>query len=209
MEPESSSGCPRVPTNTIPSRSHPMEPVWCSWKYPLSPGRSTCAVLTLDGEPAVEPLLDTDFVVDDAHLSPDGRWLAYESNASGAFEVYVRPFPNVEDRRWQVSSGGGAYALWGPDGHELFFKSPADDLMRVEIDTEPEFRAGNPERIVEAGSYYVNLFYRSFDISPDGQRFLMIKQGAASGADDPFAGLTRLIVVENWFEELTARVPVN
>ena len=81
--------------------------------------------------------------------------------------------------------------------------------MRVEIDTEPEFQVGNPKRIIEAGSYYVSPFYRSLDISPDGQRFLMIKEDTASGADDPFAGLTRLIVVQNWFEELTARVPVN
>ena len=167
------------------------------------------AVLTLDGEPAVEPLLDTDFYTNNAHLSPDGRWLAYESNASGAHEIYVRPFPNVDGGRWQISTGGGINALWGPDGHELFFRTRVGHVMRVEYDIEPEFRAGNPESIIEPGSYRVNPFYRSFDISPDGQRFLMMKEGAASGADVPFAGLTRLIVVQNWFEELKARVPTD
>ena len=82
-------------------------------------------------------------------------------------------------------------------------------MMRVEINTEPEFRAGNPESIIEPGSYLVNRFDRSYDISPDGQRFLMFKEGAAISADDPFAGLTRLIVVQNWFEELKARVPTE
>ena len=173
------------------------------------PLRFTLAVLTLDGEPAVEPLLDTGFYVDDSHLSPDGRWLVYESNASGATEVYVQPFPDVDEGRWQISSGGGSHALWGPDGHELFFRTRDGSMMRVEIDTEPEFRAGNPETIIEPGSYYFNRFDRSFDISPDGQRFLMLKEGGASSADDPFAGLTRLIVVQNWFEELKARVPTN
>ena len=167
------------------------------------------AVLTLDGELTVEPLLDTDFVLNNAHLSPDGRWLAYESNASGADEIYVRPFPNVDSGRWQISSGGGFNALWGPDGHELFFRTRDGSVMRVEIDTEPEFRAGNPESIIEPGSYYVNARDRSFDISPDGQRFLMLQEGAASNADDPLAGLTRLIVVQNWFEELKARVPTD
>ena len=82
-------------------------------------------------------------------------------------------------------------------------------MMRVEIDTESEFRAGNPESIIEPGSYYVNRSERSYDISPDGQRFLMFKEGAASSDDDPFAGLTRLIVVQNWFEEFKTRAPTD
>ena len=174
------------------------------------------AVLTLDGDSAVEPLLDTDFVVSNAHLSPGGRWLAYQSDASGGFEVYVRPFPNVDSGRWQISSGGGFHALWGPDGHELFFRTSEGALMRVTIDTgdtgdtDSAFRPGNPERLIEAGAYFLGPLARTFDISPDGRRFLMIKEGvAASDADDPYGELTRLIVVQNWFQELNARVPVD
>ena len=81
--------------------------------------------------------------------------------------------------------------------------------MRVEIDTEPAFRPGNPESIIKVGSYFVDELDRLFDISPDGQRFLMVKEGGASSADDPFAGLTRLIVVQNWFEELKGRLPTG
>ena len=166
------------------------------------------STLTLNDEPAVSPLLNTDFRLDDAHLSPDGRWLAYESSASGVDEIYVRPFPNVDEGRWQISTGGGDKALWGPDGHELFFKTPAGEMMRVETDTEP-FRPGNPERLFDVGSYFSESFERSFDISPDGQRFLMIKEGVVSDEEDLYAGLTRLIVVQNWFEELKTRVPTG
>ena len=81
--------------------------------------------------------------------------------------------------------------------------------MTVEIGTEPEFQAGNPVSIIEHASYYFQALERSFDISPDGQRFLMIKENAASSADDPFAGLTRLVVVQNWFEELKRLVPTE
>ena len=157
------------------------------------------AVLILDGEPRVEPLLETDFDVTNAHLSSDGRWLAYQSNVSGVFEVYVRPFPDVDSGRWQISSGGGTYPLWGADGHELFFRT-FNGLMRVAIETEPTFLPGKPGDFIKSDAYYMNPFARSFDISPDGQRFLMIKEDAGSDADDPYAGTTRLIVVQNWFE---------
>ena len=166
-------------------------------------------VLTLDGTPTAEPLLRTGFIVSNAHISPDGRWMAYESIGSGRREVYVRPFPNVDSGRWQISSDGGERPLWGPDGRELFFRPPNGDLMRVAIETDPNFRAGNPERIFEGSSYYANPFRRSFDISPDGQRFLMIQEGGSSTDEDPYAGLTRIIVVQNWFHELQARVPVD
>ena len=173
------------------------------------PSRVGLGVLTLDGTPTAEPLLRTGFIVANAHISPDGRWMAYQSNASGSVEVYVRPFPNVDSGRWQISSNGGQHPLWGPDGRELFFRPPNGDLMQVAIETDPNFRAGNPERILERGSYYVDSFRRSFDISPDGQRFLMIKEGGSSSDEDPYAGLTRIIVVQNWFQELEARVPVD
>lgn len=88
--------------------------------------------------------------------------------------------------------------------------------MRVTIDTgdtgdtDSAFRPGNPERLIEAGAYFLGPLARTFDISPDGRRFLMIKEGvAASDADDPYGELTRLIVVQNWFQELNARVPVD
>ena len=83
------------------------------------------AVLTLNAEQSVMPLLERDFGLENAHISPDGRWLAYESHASGTFDVYVRPFPDVESGRWQISNGGGLHPLWGPDGTELFIERDA------------------------------------------------------------------------------------
>ena len=197
-EPAPSSVFPKATYDTIRSRSLLTGPALVLGEVSEA-GSVDFAVLNLDGEPRVEPLLETDFDVTNAHLSSDGRWLAYQSNVSGVFEVYVRPFPDVDSGRWQISSGGGTYPLWGADGHELFFRT-FNGLMRVAIETEPTFLPGKPGDFIKSDAYYMNPFARSFDISPDGQRFLMIKEDAGSDADDPYAGTTRLILVQNWFE---------
>ena len=164
-------------------------------------------VLSLAGEPTEEPLFQTEFNELGAALSPDGRWLAYQSDASGRFEVYVRPFPDVDDGRYQISTGEGVTPLWGPDGQELFYGTPSGEVMRVPIQTAPTFAAGNSELALEAGlSSGRNRYY---DITPNGDRFLRIKQGASTNIDDPFADLTQIHVVQNWFSELQARVPTG
>ena len=81
-------------------------------------------MLSLEGERASTPLLNTEFTERNASLSPDGLWIAYQSNESGQFEIYVRPFPDVDAGRWQVSSDGGWWPLWAPDGRELFYVGP-------------------------------------------------------------------------------------
>lgn len=131
-----------------------------------------------------------------------------ESAESGTDEVYVRPFPDVGEGRWQISNGGGIDPIWGPGGRELFFRTFEGHLMRVAIETEPKFVVANPEIVLGPGSYVVSSFNRSFDISPDGQRFLMMKDVRSTG-DDPYAGLAQMIVVQNWFQELNAQVPVD
>ncbi len=169
-------------------------------------------MMTLDDERRVEPLIVTEFNERNAEISPDGRWLAYQSDASGRLEIYVQPFPDVDSGRWQISTDGGARALWGPDGRELFFMTN-DGVMgvTVEVDAGSGFRHGTPELIVE-GRYVgtstaVLAQNRTYDISPDGKRFLMLKAGGVADADNPFGGLTQIHVVQNWFEELKARVP--
>ena len=160
-------------------------------------------VLSLKG--STEPLLATEFNERNAEISPDGRWLAYESNASGQFEIYVRPFPNVEDGQWLISSGRGARPLWSPDGRELFYLAPGARLMAVPVETvqtEASFAHGKPEEVFRG--YYVPggiSIGRSYDIAPDGERFLMIKE---SGNDS-----TEFILVQNWFEELKRLVPTD
>jgi serine/threonine protein kinase/Tol biopolymer transport system component len=139
-------------------------------------------------------------------VSPDGRWLAYESIQSGQTEVFVRPFPDVQGGRWQISRSGGTRPLWAKDGHELYFmagtaiNSAGEPVITVTVETASNFRAGNPTQLFP-GPYFSGLAGRTYDISADGQRFLMIKTVGQ------VASTSRIIVVENWFEELKRRVP--
>ena len=165
--------------------------------------RRNLGVLSLEGSP--EPLLSTEFDERNGEISPDGRWLAYQSNASGQHEIYVRPFPNVEDGQWLISNGGGTRPLWAPEGRELFYLASGPRLMAVGVQTEPSFAPGNAEEVF--GGYYAPIgraFGRTYDISPDGERFLMIKE---SGSDETSS--TEFILVLNWFEELKRLVPTD
>ena len=164
-------------------------------------------VLTMEGERTVEMLLDADYEERDPALSPDGRWLAYFSAETGSPSIYVRPFPNIDDGQWRVSPDFGADPVWSPDGRELFYRSGADrDLMVAQIETEPTFSAGTPEPLFGV-SGYVSPIGRTFDLAPDGDRFLFGISGTRgqAGDDEPFNGL---IFVEHWFEELIERVPL-
>ncbi|MFQ5930287.1 MAG: TolB family protein, partial [Acidobacteriota bacterium] len=172
--------------------------------YELNPETaSDLHVLSMEGEPTSEPLLHTQFNEGRAVISPDGRWIAYRSNETGRFEVYVRPFPKVQEGKWQISRDGGVSPVWGPKGRELFYRA-GEAMMVVTIKTEPTFTAGNPEVLFTA-RYYTGPG-RNYDISPDGQRFLMIKEAEQT---EETAVPTQLIVVENWFEELKRLVPTG
>jgi len=153
-----------------------------------------------------EALIQTTFIEWLAEISPDGRWLAYATNESGQFEIHVRPFPNVNDGRWPISTGGGTKPVWSRNGRELFYLDGTNNLMSVPVQTTgPAFTAGNPVKLLD-GRYYVGAPpNRAYDVSPDGQRFLMIKDSATS---DPTqnAAPPSLVVVLNWFEELKTRV---
>ena len=140
-------------------------------------------LLSLQGAPRVEPLLQTPFDERNAAISPDGKWLAYESNESGQFQIYVRPFPNVTDGRSQVTDNGGRSPLWSPDGRELFFVSRTS-MMTVPVQVKPTFTSGNPAKLFDARSLvldgrFLGSTMRTFDISPDGQRFLMLQEAAS------------------------------
>ena len=161
-------------------------------------------VLLLDGERRSEPLLANEFDEQNPELSPDGRWLAYQSDASGQEEIYVRPFPTVDEGRWQISTRGGTRPLWAPDGRELFYLAPGGDVMAVPIQTEPTLTAGNGAVLVEGPAVVPTAPGRLYDMAPDGQRFLMIKEGVATESGTP----PQIILVQNWFEELKRLVPV-
>ncbi|MDA2928037.1 hypothetical protein MYX78_12555, partial [Acidobacteria bacterium AH-259-G07] len=162
-------------------------------------------MLSTEGEPAAKPLLQTQFNEGQPAISPDGQWIAYQSNESGRQEVYVRPFPNVEEGKRQISSDGGRETIWGPQGQKLFYRSlNGQEVMVVSIKTEPTFTRGNPE-VLFTGSYFSG-FGRDYDISPDGQRFLMMKAGEQT---EESSAPTQLIVVLNWFDELKRLVPTD
>jgi serine/threonine protein kinase/Tol biopolymer transport system component len=157
------------------------------------------------GDTTAVPLIASSAFDENAfRLSPDGRWIAYESDETGRREVYVRPFPNTNDGKWQASTDGGYAPLWAPGGRELFF---VDAQRRM---TSVPFTAGSPPRFGDrrvlftlSSDLYLweNDYYTPFDISPDGRRFLMARQLPSTGAPE-----APLIVVENWFTELTQRL---
>jgi tRNA A-37 threonylcarbamoyl transferase component Bud32 len=151
-----------------------------------------------------EPFLQTTFSENNAEVSPDGHWLAYQSNESNQNEIYVRPFPTVDDRRWLVSVGGGTKPLWARSGRELFFLN-GGSLLSVSIQTAPAFSAGNPTKVFE-GRYFTGIAGRTYDVSRDGQRFLMIKNRTTT--DDKTTPAS-MVVVLNWTEELKAKVPAK
>ena len=172
--------------------------------------RSDLYVLTLDNDRRVEPLIMTEFREVNAEISPDGRWLAYESNASGQYEIYVQPFPDVDAGRWQMSTTGGSRPLWGQDGRELFYLTEAG-VMGVTVETGAGFAAGTPRLVVERPYFGMQAAFpghtadfagRTYDISPDGQRFLMLKDSNDAGTNQ-----NEIVVVLNWFTELERLVP--
>ena len=166
---------------------------------------SDIGVLTMEGERTVEMLLDAEYHESNPALSPDGRWLAYVSAETGSLFVYVRPFPNLDDGQWRVSPDPSVEPVWSPDGRELFYRDFRTGLMVAQVETEPTFSARTPELLLSRGFGVTRG--RDFDLSPTGERFIVTNLGTAAqtGGDEPFNGL---IFVENWFQELTERVPI-
>jgi len=170
------------------------------------------AMMSLDGGSSTDPeaLLHTTAAELNAEISPDGHWLAYQSNESGQYEIYVRPFPTVNERRSLVSTSGGTRPAWARSGRELFYLDGKGLLTAVPVETTTSnFKPGNPTTLLNT-RYYAGasaLFdLRGYDVSSDGQRFLMIKENTP--ADQPSAApLASMVVMLNWTEELEARMP--
>jgi len=143
-------------------------------------------------------LVATEFEETSPAVSPDGRWLAYISNESGRYEVYVRPFPNTNDGRWLVSTGGGQEPVWAHSGRELFYKG-GPNLMSVEVLPGPTFVTGERRVLFSTQGFRSANRHQFYDVTPDDQRFVMIRNLGGQEASE-------LIVVENFFEELKAKV---
>jgi Tol biopolymer transport system component len=152
------------------------------------------------GDNKPTPFLRTPFSEGAPAFSPDGHWLAYVSNESGRPEVYVQPYPGPGGK-YPISTDGGTEPLWNHNGRELFFRN-GNKMMAVDVTTAPDFSVGRPRLLFE-GEYWANetpTQRSAYDVSPDGQRFLMVKPTEASSD-------TQINVVLNWFEELKRRVP--
>jgi tRNA A-37 threonylcarbamoyl transferase component Bud32 len=154
----------------------------------------------------IEPVIESAASELNASVSRDGRWIAYDSNESGQFEVYIRPYEGARDaRRWQISSGGGRQPVFSHEGRELFYRDFTGAMMAVSVNATPTLAAGAVTRLFD-GDFYVGAGSVgggvTYDVAKDG-RFLMIKSPV--DADHR----PSLVVVQNWFEELQRLVPTK
>ncbi len=129
-------------------------------------------------------------------ISPDGRWMAYSSNESGRHEIYVRPFPETNAAKFQVSLDGGAEPRWSRSGRELFYRSPRDKLVSVPVIPGPTFTKGAPVDLFGVSGFQSATYSQTYDVSPDGKRFLMLRV-----VGNP---LPEAVVVFNFLNELKA-----
>jgi eukaryotic-like serine/threonine-protein kinase len=153
-----------------------------------------------DGKP--QPFLRTPSNETAPRFSPDGHFIAYASDESRRYEIYVRPYPGPGGK-WQISTEGGTEPAWNPKGRELFYRS-GNKMMAVEVTTQGTFSAGKPKMLFEGPYQLTPLTATNYDLSPDGQRFLMLKPSESAEAAP-----TQITVVLNWFEELKQKVPTG
>jgi hypothetical protein len=115
-------------------------------------------------------------------------------------EVYVRPFPNVDAGHWQISAAGGFSPMWSRSGRELFFVASSSKAPLMSVAVQPgsaSFAFDKPRRVFDLIPYSIVFWHRGFDISPDGQRFLLVKPVGLDPVTHP-----SIVVVSNWLDEL-------
>jgi eukaryotic-like serine/threonine-protein kinase len=167
-------------------------------KLLVNDGFTDIALLDLMHSDRLEPLLHSPFEERLAVFSPDGKWIAYESNESGdRYEVFIRPFPEVSGRREQVSAAGGRFPLWRTSGKsELFYIDPSGTMMSVPVKLQPTLTVGSPTPLFPGEKPPEGRSGRRYDVSPIDGRFLILRPVATSAADP-----VDIAVVLNWFEE--------
>jgi Tol biopolymer transport system component len=162
------------------------------------------------GKPESHPLFADPTGALEAEFSTDGHWLAYTSGGPGHNELYVRPYPAL-DRREKVVGENSRGPVWRKDGHELYYleTAPGDGastvrVMALPVTTSPTFAVTGAPHLLFEGPFRVDGPFRHYDVTPDGQRFLMVR-----AVDQPPTRVSQMVLVENWFEELKSRVPVK
>jgi Tol biopolymer transport system component len=166
---------------------------------------SGIGMLSMEGDRRFKFLLDEKYKESQPRISHDGRWMAYTSIESGSEEIYIRPFPDVYAERRKISVSGGDSPLWSPDGREIFYRN-GNAVIAVSAKTSPTFIFETPRTLFQ-GTYVSSVNSAgsrdstTWDISPDGKKFLMMKQSSAG------EGLRKILIVLNWLEELKKRAP--
>src|SRR5213080_2860591 len=159
-----------------------------------SPGSGDILGIRPGIDTAPVPVVATTFTEMSPAFSPDGRWLAYSSNETGEDAIYVVPFPNTSAGKWAISTGAGTEPVWSHRGNELFYRDGSGNLVAVAVNTTPRFSLGRSTALFSAAGFTSFRFTPKYAVAPDDQRFLMIRPLETS--------TDKLIVVENWFEEL-------
>jgi serine/threonine-protein kinase len=131
-------------------------------------------------------------------ISPDGKWLAYVSGETGTEQVWVVPFPDAKGAKWQISTDGGLEPVWSNDGRELFYVNPANELEATEVSTSGLFASGKQQTLFSLRDYRRHYTHRAYDILPDNQHFVMIRNGAPPRGN--------LVIVDNWVADLAAKL---
>jgi serine/threonine-protein kinase len=166
-----------------------------------SKGANDLYIASIEGDRSVRPLIATEFDEYNAEISPDGRWIAFQSNRSGHDDVYVRPFPDVTAGQWPVSPGGGVKPVWAPGGRELCYLAPDGKLMSVPVSTASGFVPDPPVVLFDASHNFAQGAGRNYDISRDGTRFVMVRNPTNPDVADV------IHIVLNWAGDIVARLP--
>jgi serine/threonine-protein kinase len=155
--------------------------------------------LPLSGDRKPIPLLVTPFDERRPSVSPDGRWMVYQSNESGSFELFIRPFPNVQGGRWQLSAGGGSSPVWAPSGRQIFYRS-GQTIQRVDVQTSPSISVGKASKAFET-TLSTDAAGMTYTVTRDATQALVVRDAGGAGGPSEYR------VVFNWLEDLKARTP--
>jgi Tol biopolymer transport system component len=172
---------------------------WLVYRSYLRNGRRDIFARRVKGDTTERVVVDTPADDVSPTLSPDAKWLAYASEEGGSRSVWVVPFPDPRGAKWQISTEEAFEPLWSRDGREIFYVTLDNELVAVPVSTaRGGFTAGKPQVLMRLDAYRRHLSHRAYDVTPDNQHFLMIREGA------PLAG--DLVIVDNWFSDLATRL---
>jgi Tol biopolymer transport system component len=167
-------------------------------------GAGDLVAVRADGDSTVLALVESPFTELHPAVSPDGQWLAYTSNESGTNEVYVRPFPNAGDVRWQVSNGGGWSPVWSPTGRELFYLDSYARVVAAEVSAGAgvTLSVGRRTPLFDASGLELDNFHTSFSVTPDGRTLMFLSRRRPAEAEMD----ARVVWVDDWFQDLRERL---